>query len=119
MTKCKCRPSHPGEILQRHYLLPGGITQKNFSDVIEVSEKHLSQLINGRRRLDPDIAVRIAKTLGTTTELWLNLQKAVDLWDAEQACKDWKPKVVFVASFYAYEISDELAKAIANSKYGE
>lgn len=42
-------------------------------------------MINGRARLDPALAARIAKTLGTTTRFWLNLQAAVDAWDADQA----------------------------------
>lgn len=98
MSSTDRKPVHPGEILRHHYLIPRGLSQKCFADSIEVSEKHLSQIINGHRRLEPDVAVRIAKALDTTTVFWLNLQTAVDVWDAEQARMTWKPRVVFTPS---------------------
>jgi len=84
MPKRIRKPSHPGDILKSHYLEPRGVSQKRFADSIELSEKQLSQVINGHRRLEPDVAVRLAKALETTTDFWLNLQKARDVWDAEE-----------------------------------
>jgi len=93
----KRRPTAPGTILLEHFLVPRTISQKAFAADIEVSEKHLSQLVNGKRTLSPDVAARIAKALGTTVRFWINLQGAVDAWDAERARADWQSAVVYGA----------------------
>ncbi|HBN50452.1 MULTISPECIES: HigA family addiction module antitoxin [Thalassospira] len=89
------RPTHPGVILREHYLVPRKILQKHFADDVEISEKHLSRIINGHARIDAPLAARIAKTLGTTTLFWVNLQASVDAWDGEQAEADWQPQTVY------------------------
>lgn len=95
VPKRRRRPTHPGVILKEHYLVPRRITQKAFAEDIEISSKHLSQIVNGRSRIDADLAARIAKALETTTRFWINLQAAVDAWDADEARSDWTPKVVY------------------------
>ncbi|WP_296988436.1 HigA family addiction module antitoxin [Thalassospira sp. UBA1131] len=89
------RPTAPGEILREHYLVPRKILQKDFACDIEISEKHLSRMINGHVRIDASLAARIAKVLGTTTAFWVNLQAAVDAWDGEQAEANWQPQTTY------------------------
>lgn len=124
MPKRLRRPSHPGEILKSHYLVPREMSQKCFADSIEVSEKHLSQIINGHRRLEADVATRIAKALKTTTDFWLNLQKACDVWDAEElqdnvCCKISEP-IINVYDALGFDNSEmmqakaEIAHAISS-----
>ena len=103
MLKRNRRPTHPGEILKHHYLEPRHVSQKDFAQDIEISEKHLSQIINGHKRLERDVAAKIAKALETTTQFWINLQGSVDAWDAEANRADWHPKVVFTAPHTIYE----------------
>ena len=95
MIKRKRRATPPGEILAEMYLKPHGITQQAFADAIGISRKHLSEIIHDRQRLEPEIAAKIARALRTSTEFWLNMQRAVDVWDAEQKLKNWKPERVF------------------------
>ena len=85
------RPSFPGDILFELYLLPRGISISAFARAIGCSRKHMSNIVNGHVRLEPEIAAKIAKALGTSTDLWLNLQKAVDVFDANLAIRDWEP----------------------------
>jgi addiction module HigA family antidote len=89
------RPTVPGRILQRHYLEPRDITISAFAGAVDVSRKHMSEIVNGHARIEPDLAARMAKVLGTTTDLWINLQAAVDAFDATLASKSWKPKKTF------------------------
>lgn len=91
------RPTHPGMILREHYLFPRKVTQAAFAEDIEISEKHLSRIINGHVRMDSDIAARIAKALGTTTEFWVNLQAKVDAWDGSKKAEGWTPRKVYPA----------------------
>src|SRR5256885_1667356 len=78
------RPTAPGKILRELYLAPHGVTATEFAEAAGVSRKHMSGIINGHVTITAEAAARIAEVLGTTAQYWLNLQNAVDLFDAEQ-----------------------------------
>jgi addiction module HigA family antidote len=78
------RPSLPGEILAELYLAPHNISIAKFAEAVGVSRKHMSAIVNGRAAITADTAARMAIVLGTTAQFWLNLQNAVDLYDAKQ-----------------------------------
>ena len=90
------RPTAPGVLLKELFLAPRGIIHKEFAADIEISEKQLSLIVNGRRMM-PVVAGRIAKALNTTPRLWLNAQAAVDDWDVHQELKNWTPKITYRA----------------------
>lgn len=92
MIKRKRRPSAPGEILQELYLTPHRITQGQLATAMGISRKHINQLIKGHQRIEPETAVRLARVIGSSPDLWLNLQRATDVWDAEAKLSRWKPK---------------------------
>lgn len=89
------RPTPPGEILREHYLMPRGVSVTDLAETLGVSRKQMSLLVNGHVRLSPEMAARLAKSLGTTTRFWLNLQTALDAYDADQAAEAWQPRRVF------------------------
>ncbi len=69
----------PGKIL-REFLVDGErISQEALAESLRVSRVTVNQLINGRQAVTADMALRLAKALSTTPELWLNLQRDVDL----------------------------------------
>jgi len=55
-----------------------------------VSRKTLSKIVNERGSVTPDMALRLSKAFNTTPELWLNLQRNHDLWEAAHKSEDWK-----------------------------
>lgn len=75
-------PTHPGEMLLKEFLVPLGISQKEFADRIGVSYVRLNEIVNGRRGVTPSTALRLAKAFGTSPEFWLNGQTALDLYRA-------------------------------------
>jgi addiction module HigA family antidote len=77
-------PPHPGEILKELYLEPLGLTVTEAASGLQVTRKTLSQLINGRAGVSPEMALRLAKAFGTTPESWLNLQQQYNLWEVEK-----------------------------------
>ena len=79
------RPTSPGEILRELYLDPRGVSVARFAEAVGVTRKHMSNVVNGHAAITAELATRIAEVLGTTPEYWLNLQNAVDLYDARQA----------------------------------
>ena len=95
MFERKRRPSVPGDILRAHYLDERGVSVAALGRAIGVSRKHMSDIVNGRSRIEPTVAARLAKVFGTSTALWLNLQAAIDAWDADREARSWKPLARF------------------------
>lgn len=76
------RPTPPGEIFLEEFLIPLEITQRDASERLRISYPRMNEIVNGKRSVTPDTALRLAKFTGTEAAFWLNLQQAVDLWDA-------------------------------------
>ena len=84
--KAKLLPNvHPGEILLEDFLKPAGISQYRLAKGIGIPESRISQIVNGARSITADTALRLAKFFGTTPKVWLNLQNAFDLEEAERS----------------------------------
>ena len=78
------KPTHPGEVLLEDVIKPLGITITEAAKNLGISRKTLSELINGKCALSPDLAVRIGKATSTSPESWLMMQTKLDLWNALQ-----------------------------------
>ena len=88
MIKNGMRPVHPGEILHEE-LEELGMSAKAIARELGVPQNRISDILRGRRGITADTALRLARYLNTTPQLWLNLQKAYELRVAElQAGKD-------------------------------
>ena len=72
-------PSHPGEILLHEFLEPLGRTQVALAEHLGISVQRINEIVRGKRGTTPDTAWLFAQALGTSPELWLNLQAAHDL----------------------------------------
>lgn len=70
-------PSHPGEIL-KEYL--DGVSITKAAERLGVTRATLSRIVNGKASITPDMAMRLSQSLGTTVEIWLNLQSQYDAW---------------------------------------
>jgi addiction module HigA family antidote len=78
-------PTHPGEMLLEEFLRPIGMTQTELADRIAVSYPRVNELVNGKRGVTPDTALRLSRLFGTSPEFWLNGQRNWDLWHALRA----------------------------------
>jgi antitoxin HigA-1 len=86
-------PPHPGEILKEFYIKSLGLTITEVAKGLGITRKALSELVNGKFGISPDMAIRLAKAFSTTPESWLNLQQQYDIWVAQQQHKHYKIKV--------------------------
>ena len=75
-------PTHPGEMLLEEFLKPLGMSQVELAERICVSYPRINEIVNGKRGVTPDTALRLSKLFGTTPEFWLNGQRNWDLWHA-------------------------------------
>lgn len=76
-------PEAPGDVL-RERLKRFGITQDELADALKVSRLSVNQLVNHRRAVTAEMALRLSRVLGTSPDVWLDLQRAVDLFEAEE-----------------------------------
>ena len=79
---------HPGEILEKEFLEPMGITQYRLAKTAGISHSTLTMLIQGKRGITVENAIRIGKALGTGPEFWINLQRTYDLRSILRVQKD-------------------------------
>jgi addiction module HigA family antidote len=82
------RPTRPGEVLRDEFLRDHGITQDEFADAIGMSRRTVNQLINGKRSITAETAIRLAKATSTSATLWLDLQRNLDLFEAHKKIGD-------------------------------
>ena len=78
-------PPHPGEFITDVYLEPNGISGRELATKLDVAASTLSRILSGSSRITPEMALRLAKTLGRSPESWLAMQDAHDLWIARQS----------------------------------
>jgi addiction module HigA family antidote len=74
-------------MLLEEFLKPLGITQMSFAERISVSYVRLNELINGRRGVTPDTALRLEKATGMDADFWLGLQTDWDIWHAQHSAE--------------------------------
>lgn len=77
-------PPHPGTILLEDWIKPLNFTITEFALKIGTCRKNLSEIVNTKCSISPEMALKLSKALKTSPELWLNLQIAYDLWQAKQ-----------------------------------
>jgi addiction module HigA family antidote len=77
------KPLHPGEVLLEEYLLPAGISQTRLALNMRVPAQKINDIVNGKRGITSDIALRLGLATGTTPEFWLSLQMDYDLQTVE------------------------------------
>ncbi|AOZ06399.1 HigA family addiction module antitoxin [Cupriavidus malaysiensis] len=77
-------PPHPGEILHDLWLEPLDLTITRAAEALGVARKTLSEIVNGKSAVSPEMAVRLEIAFGKSAESWLAHQAAYDLWLVEQ-----------------------------------
>ena len=81
-------PVHPGEILREDLMAPLGLSINRVARDLRVPVTRMSEIVNGRRSITADTALRLARYFSTTPEFWVNLQSAYDLDVATRASAD-------------------------------
>src|SRR5882724_10238096 len=81
------QPTHPGEMLAQEFLDPLGLTQVELARRIGVPFQRINQIVNRKRAVTPDTALRFAQLFATTPGFWLNLQQRWDLYEAMQSAE--------------------------------
>ena len=81
----KLEPIHPGEILLEEFMKPLDISINRLAREIAVPPGRISEIVNGKRSISADTALRLGRYFSVTPDVWLGLQNEYDLRVARQA----------------------------------
>lgn len=79
MNKNKLDPVHPGEVLLEEFLRPLGLTQYRLAKDIHVPARRINEIVQRKRSISADTALRLSRYFGNSAKFWLNLQTQYDL----------------------------------------
>jgi len=88
-------PPHPGEFIREICLEPLNLSVTQAAEYLGVTRKALSELLNGKSGISPEMALRLAKAFNTTPESWLSQQVHYDLWKAKNKAKNLKVRILW------------------------
>jgi addiction module HigA family antidote len=77
-------PMHPGEVLRQEFLLPLGLSAGALAKACGVPRTRIERIANEETAITADTALRLGKALGTSAQLWLNLQNEFDMRTAKR-----------------------------------
>ena len=84
MTKMTRKPTHPGAVFLEDVMKPLNLSVTEAARRLGVSRKALSEFVNEKSSLSPEMAIRISIATKTSAESWLNMQQKLTLWITEQ-----------------------------------
>ena len=87
MNRKRIPPIHPGEILLEEFLKPMDLSQNSLAMDIHVPARRINEIVQGKRRITADTALRLGRFFGNSPQFWLGLQMDYDLDVAEDNLK--------------------------------
>ena len=78
------KPTHPGAVFLEDVMKPLNLSVTDAASMLGVSRKTLSEFINEKSSLSPEMALRIGKATNTSAESWMNMQQKLTLWNARK-----------------------------------
>ena len=87
MTENEFAPVTPGEMLREEFLAEYGLSQNQLARAVGISPNRITEIVNNRRRITADTALRLALYFGNSAEFWMNLQSNYDLKMARRKLK--------------------------------
>jgi antitoxin HigA-1 len=79
----KIKPVHPGEILREEFMIPFGLSKKKMATDLRVPVTRIADIVNEKRGITADTALRFARYFNNTASFWMNLETRYDLEVAE------------------------------------
>jgi addiction module HigA family antidote len=90
-------PTHPGELLREDILPAIRLGKSQLAQALGISRQHLYDILNEKKPVSPEVAVRLGKAFGDGAGVWLRMQAAYDAWHAEQSVDVSKVKLIRAA----------------------
>ena len=84
----KITPIHAGEILLEEFMKPFGLSQNALAKALHVTPRRINEIVNKKRAITADTALRLAKFFGNSAEFWMNIQNIFNLETARDALSE-------------------------------
>ena len=78
------KPTHPGVVFLEDVMKPLNLSVTDTARMLGVTRKTLSEFINGKSSLSPEMALRISKATNISVESWMNMQQKLTIWKARE-----------------------------------
>lgn len=91
-------PPHPGEFIKKTYIDPLNISLRTAAEKLDVSPSTFSRLIKGSSDLSPEMALKLSKAFGRTSESWMLMQAEYELWKARKKVNLKRVHVIYSAA---------------------
>ena len=88
-------PPHPGKAVRVSCLEPLGLSVTEGAKVLGITRQSLSNLVNGKTGISPEMAIRLSKAFGSAPETWLGMQMEYDLWHVSRRASHFKVKKLY------------------------
>ena len=111
-------PIHPGDVLKEQFLEPRGMTQTELAGRLAVPYQRVNQIVNRKRAITPDTALRLSRVFGTTPEYWLDLQQRWELSLAAERDRPERAAAIVLREapvVYSATILDEVVRRIVEA----
>jgi addiction module HigA family antidote len=89
-------PAHPGEVVRELCVVPLKLTLSDAAKALDVARSTLSNFLNGKRDLSPEMALKLEMAFGGSAEAWLRMQTQYNIWKMRQNAGDVRVNEVFV-----------------------
>lgn len=86
--KIQRKPTHPGAVLREDVLPEIGLSVSEMARRLRMSRQSLHRILAEEQPMTPATALKLAKLLNTSPDVWLNMQRAVDLWKEQRELAD-------------------------------
>ncbi len=93
MIKLKRAPTHPGQILKEDFLDEMNLSQTELASALGTTFRTINEIVNEKRSISTEMAIKLSRFFGTSVELWLNLQNQYDIFRISNKKKDSISKV--------------------------
>ncbi len=93
MIKLKRAPTHPGQILKEDFLDEMNLSQTELASALGTTFRTINEIVNEKRSISTEMAIKLSRFFGTSVELWLNLQNQYDIFKISNKKKDSISKV--------------------------
>lgn len=87
-------PLHPGEIVKDALLNETGLSVTTAAEKLGIERGTLSRLLNGHSGISPEMAMRLSLLLGTSVEMWMNIQRDYDVWHVKSRKNMFKIRAI-------------------------
>ena len=107
MKRKKLDPLHPGEVLQKEFLKPMGLSQNKLAIALHVPARRINEIVLGKRGITADTALRLARYFGMSPQFWLGLQMDYELDVAQDSIDMRIVDEIMPCLLYTSDAADE------------